>query len=361
MKVWSGCRPNAAPPAGSSARERGGAAGVADERRGAGHAPRRPPRSPRRGRTARSRRSRAGPRRGRAGPRRRRPAARSARLEAGAQAARSDDAHAGDAGDCHVFECILRSVHSALWVGSGRHRQGYPSPPAPRLEFMQPRSAQERREALVELYQEARALYTLPAASGPHPGRIRRRQRRRRPDVRRRGARPAGGPPGHPVRGPGRQAARPAAGRGRPGAGRRVHHERAQEPPAGQPRPAARGDRRLQAVPAQAGRADRAARDLHARQLRHEAADPLAARHHERPRPPAGARAGRARGARVPDLPPGGGAAQHEDARGAARGLPRACPRCSRSRRRCPIGAVAPVAAVAAEPAPEPPQINLFD
>ena len=102
---------------------------------------------------------------------------------------------------------------------------------------MQPRSAEERREALVELYREASRLYTLPAAPGPHQGRVRRRQRRRRPDVRRRGARPAGGPPGAALRGPGRQAARPAARRGRAGAVGRVHHERPEEPPARQPRP----------------------------------------------------------------------------------------------------------------------------
>ena len=114
--------------------------------------------------------------------------------------------------------------------------------------------------------------------------------------------------------------------------------------PPGQPRPPAGRDRRLQALPAPPGRADRAERDLHARQLRHQAADPLAARHHGRARPPAGARAGRADGARLPALPPGGRAAQHEDARGAARGLRSACPALLEEPPPVPIGAVAPVA-----------------
>ena len=77
--------------------ERGGAAGVADERGGAGHGRGGRRRSPRRGRTARSRRSRAAPRRGPSGPSTSTPAARSARHERRAQAAGSDDAHAGGA------------------------------------------------------------------------------------------------------------------------------------------------------------------------------------------------------------------------------------------------------------------------
>ena len=51
-----------------------------------------------------------------------------------------------------------------------------------------------------------------------------------------------------------------------------LHRERAQVPAAGQPRPAAGRDRGLPGPPRAADRADRAARDLHARQLRHQAA-----------------------------------------------------------------------------------------
>ena len=51
----------------------------------------------------------------------------------------------------------------------------------------------------------------LPAFGDPHQGRLRRRQRGRRPDVRRRGARRRGGPPGPAVRRPRRGAAQRAA------------------------------------------------------------------------------------------------------------------------------------------------------
>ena len=53
---------------------------------------------------------------------------------------------------------------------------------------------------------------------------------------------------------------------------RRVRRERPEVPPARQPRPAAAGDRRLPGLPVPPARADRAARRLHARQLRDEAA-----------------------------------------------------------------------------------------
>ena len=51
----------------------------------------------------------------------------------------------------------------------------------------------------------------------------------------------------------------------------RLHRERAQVPPSGQPRPAAGGDRGLRAAPLPADRADPADARRHARQLRHEA------------------------------------------------------------------------------------------
>ena len=56
---------------------------------------------------------------------------------------------------------------------------------------------------------------------------------------------------------------------------RRLHRQRAEVPPAGQPRPAAGRDRGVREPPLQADRADRADGDRDARQLRDEA--PLAA------------------------------------------------------------------------------------
>ena len=150
----------------------------------------------------------------RPGPRRRRPASRSARGERAAEPARADDAHAGALRMCWS-EFMCGPVHSAV-AGSGR-LQGYPSGRSARPARLrsrvvhEPHRAAERREALVDLYQEARAARAAPSP-GPHQGGVRRRQRRRRPDVRGRGAGPAGGPSGPALRGPGRQAARPAAG-----------------------------------------------------------------------------------------------------------------------------------------------------
>ena len=108
-----------------------------------------------------------------------------------------------------------------------------------------------------------------------------------------------------------------------------------QSRPPGNRDPAAGRDRRLQAVPAPQDRADRAAGDLHARQLLDQAAHALAARDHERARAPAGARARRPPAARLPALP-------SRRRRCAARRRSRSCARtsrgsrrCSRSRRRC--------------------------
>ena len=108
-----------------------------------------------------------------------------------------------------------------------------------------------------------------------------------------------------------------------------------QSRPARQPRPPARRDRRLQAVPPPQGRADRAERDLHARQLRDEAAHPLAARDHGRPRAPAGARA---RAAACCGCTRSSTRRRRCAARRRSRTCARTsrgCPRCSRSRRRC--------------------------
>ena len=107
--------------------------------------------------------------------------------------------------------------------------------------------------------------------------------------------------------------------------------------PPGNRDPAAGRDRGLPAVPGAPGGADRAARDLHAGQLRHQAADGLAAGDHAGARRAAGARAGRAHGAALPDLPPGGGAAHAERSRSSCARTSPSCRRCWPSRcRRSP-------------------------
>ena len=189
-------------------------------------------------------------------------------------------------------------------------------------------TAADRREELVALYREVRDCHKCPLAAtrtnvvfgsgnadadlmfvGEAPGFHEDQQ-------------------GKPFVGRGGQAARQAAGGDRAPARRRLHRERPQVPPAGQPRSRARGDRVLQAVPAQADRADRAARDLHARQLLHEAAHPPPGRHHARAREAAGAHGRRPEPDDLPDLPPGRRPAQHADARPACARTSRACRSC---------------------------------
>ena len=87
-----------------------------------------------------------------------------------------------------------------------------------------------------------------------------------------------------------------AARRDRTRARRRLHREHAEVPAPGQPRPAAGRDRELPGVPAAPGRADRADRHLHARQLLDEAAARRPDRDHAPARPAGGAR--RSAGAR---------------------------------------------------------------
>ena len=94
----------------------------------------------------------------------------------------------------------------------------------------------------------------------------------RRPHVRRRGAGLPRRPAGQAVRRPGRQAPRTAAGDDRPHPAAGLHRQRPQVAAAQQPRPAPRRDRRLRALPHASDRAHRAARHLHAGQLRHQAA-----------------------------------------------------------------------------------------
>ena len=197
----------------------------------------------------------AAPRRGRAGPRRRRPASRSARASARAEPARADDAHA---------DCALESVADRVqfpcrstppW-GSGRHPSGYPrriavAPQSRRLGPCSHAAQQERREdARRAVYREASGCTRCPLAAGPHAGRVRDRQRRRRPDVRRRGAR-ASTRTSRACRSWAGPASCSTSCWARSGwRARRCSSRSVQVPPAGQPRPAPGGDRRLQALPA---------------------------------------------------------------------------------------------------------------
>ncbi len=177
----------------------------------------------------------------------------------------------------------------------------------------------------------------------------------RRPDVRRRGAGLPRGQAGRAVRRPGREGARArcSATIGLTRAGR-LHRQRAQVPPAREPRPAARRDRGLRGAPVRPGRADPAEGDLHARQLRDQAPLRPAARHHPRPRPAAAAPDRRRRPRPLPDLPPRGGALHAGDdghARGRLRAAARAARRRPSRRRRAPV----PVAVGAPpEPVAEP-------
>ena len=247
---------------------------------------------------------------------------------------------------------------SAALLGAGAARSSWSRPPArpvsrrsattklhaaPRAQFKARRQkarearsgraadrvpeAAERRERLVEVYREASVCTQVPACEtrtnvvfgagnadadlmfvGEAPGAEEDRQGL--PFVGR-----AGGCSTSCSRGSGWHA-------------RTFDHERAQVPAARQPRPAARRDRVLPAVPVPAGRADPAAGDRDARQLRDEAADRQPDRDHQGARHAAGARDRRPH--RVPDAaaPPGGGAAH-------ARRSSRPCARTSRSSRSC--------------------------
>ena len=223
-------------------RERRGAAGVADERRGAGHGGGGRRRSRRRARRAATRRRRPVLAAAGGAARRHAPACAKRGGQGGAQAAGPDHAQAQARGAV-IGEVHRRSVHS----GSGRQLAGRrvavsrttlrslmatPSATVRR----RPSSAasvtgrSERREELVELYQRGeRAARRCPLHEMPHPGGVRQRQRRRRPDVRGRGARMPRGPAGAAVRGPGGPAAGRAAARGRAEPRRGLHHERPED------------------------------------------------------------------------------------------------------------------------------------
>ena len=122
-----------------------------------------------------------------------------------------------------------------------------------------------------------RGCTRCPLHAGPHEGRVRGRQRRRRPDVRRRGARRSRRTC---------RACRSSAGRASCStscwARSAWSATTCSSPTSLKCRPPGNRDPQPEEIeackplPAQADRADRAEGDLHARQLRHEAADPHA-------------------------------------------------------------------------------------
>ena len=202
----------------------------------------------------------------------------------------------------------------------------------------------------------------LPALGDPHQGRLRGRQRRRRPDVRRRGARRGGGPPG---------ACRSS---GAPGgllnellgtesawSGTTCSSQRRSSAD----RPGNRDPQPTRSRPAgptsRAGRADRAARDLHPRELLHEAADRQPDRDHQGPgaRPAPHAR----RADRLPAaaLPPRGRPADARRGRRSWRPISPASRTCSSGRsprRRPPKSPRRPTEEP--RPAPQASQLGFF-
>ncbi len=179
-------------------------------------------------------------------------------------------------------------------------------------------SAVERREQLKEVWQEARTCTKCPLSEtrqtvvfgagnadadlmfvGEAPGANEDRG-------------------GLPFIGQAGRTARPPAGGGRARARRRLHRQRAQVPAAEQPRSASDRDRDLPRLPPPPGRADRAAGDLHARQLLDQAAARRPDRDLEGPRAAGGPRARPPRRHDPADLPPGRRALHAQHARHAA-------------------------------------------
>ena len=125
----------------------------------------------------------------------------------------------------------------------------------------------ERRTALEAIAAEVRVCTNCRLHQTRTQGRPGRGRPRHRGRVRRRGPGLQRGPRGPAVHRPGRRPAGQAAGLDRLAPRGRVHHERRQVPAAGQPRPAARRDRRLRAVPAAPARGPRSGRRRDARPL----------------------------------------------------------------------------------------------
>ena len=253
-RAWSVCSGSAERrSAGGSARP-GAWRRSCDPRSGAapGHRGGRRGLSRRPARTGRSPRSRAG-----TSPRPAGPSTSSARLAqrrgqrraeppAPTTPTRSAKLAGGASGEAVGGRVHALPVHSVRPVAAGSPRiPGRVAVVARSLGWaMQARSAAERRAELVELYQEARAA-TRVRFTGPDDGGVRRRQRRRRPDVRGRGARASRGPPGPALRRAGRASCSTSCSRRSGSSASEVFITNVlQVPAAREPRPAARGDRR---------------------------------------------------------------------------------------------------------------------
>ena len=167
--------------------------------------------------------------------------------------------------------CCPRSPSTHRRPTSAARERPRAAPPAPAPPVAP--ATDDVIAALDALREEVECCSSCVLARDAHQGRVRRGRPRRRPHVRRRGARLPRGPAGPAVRRPGRQAARAAARVHRHDARAGLHRQRPQEPPAQQPRPAPGGDRRLPAVPVAADRDHPAQGHLHAGQLRDQAAE----------------------------------------------------------------------------------------
>ena len=150
-----------------------------------------------------------------------------------------------------------------------------------------------------------------------------------------RGARVQRGQAGQAVRRPGRQAARQAAGGDRAGARAVLHRQRAQVPAPGQPR--SRSPLEIEACEGHLFRQIELIQPRVVCSLGNFATKLLSGQpggHHEGARRPAGARARRAHGLPVPDLPSGGRPLHARRCWSGCARTSRRCRTCSRSR--CP-------------------------
>ena len=249
-KVWSGCSPKPRHRAASRARAAWRRSYGRRSGRRAGTPPRRR-RSPRPGTHSSDDVAAGGhARRGRAGPSTSRPAAAKRARERGADAAAPDDAHAQASLECGRSGSFARRSTPAARVAADRLR-GYPRRPSRRvLGLRSMHTAAQRSAARISSSSTGSCgVRALPADDDADQGRV--RAGNADADLMFVGEAP--GPDedlqGLPFVGPGRPAARQAARGDRASARGRLHRERPQVPPARQPRPAAGGDRRLQAVP----------------------------------------------------------------------------------------------------------------
>ncbi len=222
--------------------------------------------SRRRARRARSRRSAWGARRGRAAHDLSAGLAERGR-ECGPDTARADYAHAERAPEesCDLGSFPHRSTPSSVAADDSEDTHGgrkqslrtghrpvlahVRQPQVLGLGPMESRSAAERRAELVELYKEAAVCARCPLSKTRT--RVVFGSGNADADLMFVGEAPrdARGPAGAAVRRPSRAAPQRAAGGDRARARRRLHRERAPVAAAREPRPPARRDRRVQAVP----------------------------------------------------------------------------------------------------------------